>query len=103
MPSVESLAPDVAAGAVLSNKELLEDPHLEARAFFLTIDHPDTGPHPYVGFPFKLSATPPRVRLPAPSLGANNDDILRGVLGMTEAEVAELRDAGVVGDRPRGM
>jgi crotonobetainyl-CoA:carnitine CoA-transferase CaiB-like acyl-CoA transferase len=99
----ELQAVGVAAGAVLSNKELLEDPHLAARHFFQVVDHPDTGPFPYVGFAFQLSHTPPCVRMPGPSLGAHNRDILGGLLGMSDAEIDELEAAGVIADRPRGM
>ena len=93
----------IPAGAVLTNVELLSDPHLAAREFFVTVDHPDTGPHPYVGFPFKLSATPASVRRPGPSLGEHNKEILKHVLDVSDAELAELATAGVIGDRPRGM
>jgi crotonobetainyl-CoA:carnitine CoA-transferase CaiB-like acyl-CoA transferase len=96
-------AAGIPAGAVLTNAELLSDPHLAAREFFVTVDHPDTGPHPYIGFPFKLSATPASVRHPGPSLGEHNHEILHQVLGVSEAEIDELAAAGVVGDRPRGM
>src|SRR5262249_14133070 len=66
----------IPAGAVLTNADLLSDPHLAAREFFVTVDHPDTGPFPYVGFPFKLSGTPPAVRRAGPSLGEHNREIL---------------------------
>jgi crotonobetainyl-CoA:carnitine CoA-transferase CaiB-like acyl-CoA transferase len=96
-------AAGIPAGAVLTNAELLSDPHLAAREFFVTVDHPDTGPHAYVGFPFKLSQTPPTVRGPGPSLGQHNYEILQHLLGLSDSEVADLAAAGIIGDRPRGM
>jgi crotonobetainyl-CoA:carnitine CoA-transferase CaiB-like acyl-CoA transferase len=92
----------VPAGAVLTNAELLADPHLAARDFFVRVSHPDTGPFPYVGFPFKLSRTPPKLRMAAPSLGEHNHEILSEV-GLSENEIADLVEAGVIGDRPRGF
>jgi crotonobetainyl-CoA:carnitine CoA-transferase CaiB-like acyl-CoA transferase len=93
----------VPAGAVLTNADLLADPHLAAREFFVTVKHPDTGALPYIGFPFKLSRTPPCVRMPGPSLGEHNHEILSGVAGLSDREIAELGEAGVIGDRPRGF
>jgi crotonobetainyl-CoA:carnitine CoA-transferase CaiB-like acyl-CoA transferase len=93
----------VPAGAVLSNADLLADPHLAAREFFVTVKHPHTGALPYIGFPFKLSRTPPWVRMPGPSLGEHNREILSGLAGLSEREIAELEEAGVIGDRPRGF
>jgi crotonobetainyl-CoA:carnitine CoA-transferase CaiB-like acyl-CoA transferase len=93
----------VPAGAVLTNAELLADLHLAAREFFVTVDHSETGAHPYVGFPFKLSHTPASVRRAGPSLGEHNREILHQLLGLSDAEVAELEAEGVIGDRPRGM
>ena len=93
----------VPAGAVLTNMELLADPHLASREFFVTVNHPDTGPHPYVGFPFKLSKSHASIRRPGPSLGEHNREILHQVLGVSDAEIADLAAAGVIGDRPQGM
>ncbi|HEX2477994.1 MAG TPA: hypothetical protein VHK45_01860 [Geminicoccaceae bacterium] len=44
----------------------------------------------------RLSATPGALRRPAPALGEHNLEILRG-LDMSEAEVARLTEAGVLG------
>jgi CoA:oxalate CoA-transferase len=46
------------------------------------------------GFPVKLSATPCRVRMPAPELGADTDAVLRE-LGL-EAEISRLRKQRVI-------
>ena len=50
-----------------------------------------------VGVPVKLSETPGSVREPAPLLGQHTDEVLRTYLGMGEAEIAALRQAGVIG------
>jgi crotonobetainyl-CoA:carnitine CoA-transferase CaiB-like acyl-CoA transferase len=44
----------------------------------------------------RLSAIPGALRRPAPALGEHNLEILRG-LDMSEAEVARLTEAGVLG------
>ena len=95
----------VPAGAVLSNKELLTDPHLEARRFFeTTAHHPSTGipPLPYPGRPWKMSQTPGGTRSPAPLLGEHNHLVLSELLGMSDAKIDGLLDQGIIGRQPVG-
>ena len=49
-----------------------------------------------VANPVKLSATPPEYRLPPPLLGEHTADVLGELLGMSGAEIARLREQGVV-------
>lgn len=93
-------AAGIAAGVVMTNRELLEDHHLKERRFLVTVNHPETGPHPYIGMPFKLSATPLTVRRPAPSLGEHNEEILMGMLGLRREDLAELERTKVIGKAP---
>src|SRR5581483_1277466 len=59
-------AAGVPAAPVTTIADLADDEHLAARAFFETIAHPQAGEHRYVGVPFRLSETPPRLYRPAP-------------------------------------
>jgi crotonobetainyl-CoA:carnitine CoA-transferase CaiB-like acyl-CoA transferase len=52
-----------------------------------------------VGIPVKLSATPGRVREPAPMLGQHTDEVLRHYLKLDEAAITELRAAGAIGKK----
>ncbi len=57
--------------------DLLSDPHLREREFFLPIDHPTAGRFSYPGVPYKLSRSEaPIVDRPAPMLGQHNDEVL---------------------------
>ena len=57
--------------------DLLSDPHLEARQFFVAIDHPVAGRFRYPGVPYKLSETTLSLgSRPAPTLGQHNDEVL---------------------------
>ncbi len=48
----------VAAGTALNARELLSDPQLRERKYFVEHTHPEAGTHLYPGFPVKLSKTP---------------------------------------------
>ena len=58
-------------------KDLMTDPHLEDRRFFVPIVHPVAGELRYPGAPYKLSKTDlPLGSLPAPTLGQHNEEAL---------------------------
>jgi crotonobetainyl-CoA:carnitine CoA-transferase CaiB-like acyl-CoA transferase len=90
----------VAAGAVLTGPELLADPHLRGRGFFVSLDQPDVGPRDYPGTPVRIDGERGVGWRPAPTLGQDNAVVLGGLLGMSNAEVAALVDQGVIVDRP---
>ncbi len=93
-------AAGIACGPVLNGKELLADPHLKEREFIINIAHPEAGAHRYAGMPVKLSKSPATFRLPAPLLGEHNQDVLGGLLGLSNDKIAELTQKHVIGDRP---
>ena len=92
----------VPAGAVLKGGEVIADPHLEARQFWDTVDHPEVGTYRQVTTPWKLSQYPRRETMPAPGLGEHNQDILEKLLGLSTQEIAALEAQGVIGTRPVG-
>jgi crotonobetainyl-CoA:carnitine CoA-transferase CaiB-like acyl-CoA transferase len=71
------------------------DPQVLAQEMVLEIEHPGHGPVRMTGFPVKLSATPARLRCPAPALGAPTDEVLRD-LGYPPTRIAALKDRGVL-------
>jgi len=85
---------------VLGVAALLDDPHLRARGFWESVSHPEDGTRDLDGVPWRLSRSPAHIRLPAPRLGEHNDYVLRGLLGLSEQEVRELAEAGVIGGGP---
>jgi crotonobetainyl-CoA:carnitine CoA-transferase CaiB-like acyl-CoA transferase len=92
-----------AAARVLSGQDQLADPHLATRGAVLRHDDPLYGRFPVVGAPAKLSATPARLKWTIKPLGLDNDLVLRGLVGLTPAEMAALEREGVIGrwsDRP---
>ena len=92
----------VAAGAVLKGIEVIHDPHLKARGFWDTVEHPEAGEYIQVTTPWKLSRDERRTATPAPGLGEHNAFVLRDLLGLPESEMEDLQERGIIGDRPAG-
>ena len=76
--------------------DFVHDPHLEARGFFVEVEHPRVGVLKYPGKPYHLSRTPWAVRRPAPLLGQHNKEIYAGLLGYDDTELERLRRAEVI-------
>jgi crotonobetainyl-CoA:carnitine CoA-transferase CaiB-like acyl-CoA transferase len=90
----------VPAAPVLANFEILADPHVNERGFYLRWYQPDAGWQTFPGMPWRLSATAPMVCRHAPSFGEHNRDVFRDLLGLDEAEIADLYAAGITADEP---
>jgi crotonobetainyl-CoA:carnitine CoA-transferase CaiB-like acyl-CoA transferase len=75
--------------------DLLADPHLKERDYFVEIDHPVTGKLKHPGLPFKMAASPGQISRPAPLLGQHNDEVYEG-LGYTREDLVRLRERGVI-------
>ena len=87
----------VAAGVVANAEDLCRrDPQLRQRHYWQRLRAPGGETVVLDGIPFKLSATPGQVRAAGPLLGEHTEDVLRQLLGMSPAAVAELRAAAVV-------
>ena len=89
----------VAAGAVRSPLDLLDDPHLTARGFWQWIDRAYVGRHPQPSPAYRENGTPYAIAHPAPTLGQHNVDVLCGILGLSGDDIARLTDLGVIGTR----
>jgi crotonobetainyl-CoA:carnitine CoA-transferase CaiB-like acyl-CoA transferase len=74
---VELQARRVPCSPVFDMATLLRADHLVARAFFVEVDHPDTGRLTYPGAPFKLSRTPWAVVRAAPRLGEHGEEVVK--------------------------
>jgi crotonobetainyl-CoA:carnitine CoA-transferase CaiB-like acyl-CoA transferase len=94
-------AAGVIAAAVLNPKEALLDPHLRERRFFDRVETGNAGARPVPHqLGAKFSAFEMDSARPAPKLGEHNHEVLSGILGMSDAEIAQLQERGVIGDTP---
>lgn len=80
---------------VLSIGELFADPQLAHRASFRGLPHPVLGTVQCLSAPFTLSATPSRQERAGPTLGADNDRVFGGILGLSDDERSALARDGV--------
>ncbi|MBI3968189.1 MAG: CoA transferase, partial [Chloroflexi bacterium] len=71
-------------------------PQVSEREMIVEVEHPVVGRYPVPGVPIKLSATPGSVRAPAPLVGEHNDEVYGEILGRSPAELAFLREAGII-------
>jgi formyl-CoA transferase len=86
----------VPAGRIYRAKDMFADPHFAAREAIVRLTHPELGEIAMQNVFPKLSASPGAVRAVGPALGADNDDIYRGLLGLGDDELDRLSKAGVI-------
>ncbi len=86
---------DIPCGPILSMKELMEDESLRATGTVVEVDHPTRGKYLSVGNPIKMSDSPTEVKR-SPLLGEHTDEILREVLGFSDAQLADVRASGAL-------
>jgi crotonobetainyl-CoA:carnitine CoA-transferase CaiB-like acyl-CoA transferase len=100
-PTVELLAAaGVPAGAVVDHRTVSAHPQLVARGFLETVEHPVAGSHALFGMPFRYGGIDEWIRTPAPTLGQHNHEILHGLLGLGDEEIAALAADKVIGESP---
>ena len=86
----------IAAYPSLDGRDLLANPHVTAREFFVELAHPEVGKRRHLGIPWKMSRTPCEVRRPAPCLGQDTDYVLEEILGLSREQVTSLREREVL-------
>jgi crotonobetainyl-CoA:carnitine CoA-transferase CaiB-like acyl-CoA transferase len=87
----------IAAGVVMSDSELLESRHHEARGYFQEIDHPESGRFRHTGRLWHASKTEHPTPRHAPLLGQDNEYVYKTLLGFTDEEYRAFEEAGHIG------
>jgi crotonobetainyl-CoA:carnitine CoA-transferase CaiB-like acyl-CoA transferase len=78
-------------------EEVVKSPQLEAREYFRPLEHPELGRSFLYPGPFaKFSATPLRYRRRPPTVGEHNREIYCGELGLSDADLRNLSERGIV-------
>ena len=86
---------DYFGAPVLSVGEVIEDLHIKERRAFVERDHPTAGRTTLLAPWIHLSKTPTAIHHDAPAIGQHTDEVL-GALGVTTADLADLREQGVI-------
>ena len=88
---------DVPSSKVYTAADIAADPQYRERGMVREVEdatfdqpvlHPGIVPH--------FGGEPAAIRWPGPAIGAHNDEVLQGLLGMSGEQVAELREQGVI-------
>ncbi len=88
----------LAAAVVSTNQDLVEDAHLSARGFMVTVEQPGCGPRLYPGSAFLVDGSPLNIG-PAPTLGADNEPVLEH-LGVDAGQRKTLAETGTIAAAP---
>jgi crotonobetainyl-CoA:carnitine CoA-transferase CaiB-like acyl-CoA transferase len=89
-------AAGVTAAAVRTMDEVVACPHLAARDFYLTPEHPEVGRRRVAGPPWRATRSPMHATTAAPLLGEHTEAVLRDA-GFDDAAIADLAARGIVG------
>jgi crotonobetainyl-CoA:carnitine CoA-transferase CaiB-like acyl-CoA transferase len=93
----EGLKRRIFLAPVANVADISADEHLQARNFWIEVDHDTLGRKlTFPGAFAKMSATPIGSMTRAPRVGEHNDEIYRGLLELTPARIAELRAARAI-------
>jgi succinyl-CoA:(S)-malate CoA-transferase subunit B len=90
-------AAEVPCGPVASARDLFADPQVKARENIVTLPNPLGGALAMVGIVPRLTASPGRVESVGPvAVGAHNEEIYCGRLGLTRGDLRALAARGVI-------
>ena len=92
----ELCAGGVPCGAVLDTKELFENEHLRERGFIHTLNHPHHGEIQLLGWAPRMSNSHVEIKR-SPLLSEHADEVLQADLGLDDATLQALHEAGIVG------
>jgi len=86
----------VPCGLIYKPEDMLRDAHFAAREAIVEVEHPDFGPMKMQNVAPRLSDTPGAVRHVGPALGQHTEEVLAEVLGYDGAQIARLKEVGVI-------
>ena len=88
-------AAQAAVAQIYTIKDVFEDPQYQALDTITTVEDPDLGPVRMQNVLYRLSETPGGINWTGRKMGADTDEVF-AELGLTEEQIAGLRDAGII-------
>jgi len=89
-------ANDVPCSKINSIGEVLEGDQTKANKMVMEQIHPTVGKLRTLGIPYSFNMTPAKITLPPPLLGADTNEILADIVGLTKSEISKLRKDGII-------
>ncbi|MGM8365449.1 CaiB/BaiF CoA transferase family protein [Virgibacillus sp. W0181] len=89
-------AHDVPAGPIYSIEDIVHDPHFEARDMIKDIDVDQLGTLKMPGIVPKFSENPGQIKWAGPKLGEHNEEVYKGILGMSDETIQQLKDEDMI-------
>jgi len=89
-------AAGVANGPINTIEQVFQEPQVKARGLKIELPHATAGKVSLVTSPMRFSETPLKHEIPPPALGQHTDEILRGMLGLSDANITLLRSNKVI-------
>ena len=88
----------IGCGPINTLEQVFADPHVQARGVVVEMAHAEAveGKVKVIANPVRLSQTPADYRITAPMLGEHTDEVLGERLGLSAADIAGLRERGIV-------
>jgi formyl-CoA transferase len=86
----------VPVSPIYSIEDCFNDPHYRERENIIEVQHPKFGKYHVPGITPKLSRTPGSIKWLGPEIGAHNVELLTGLLGLSNDEVASLKENGIL-------
>jgi crotonobetainyl-CoA:carnitine CoA-transferase CaiB-like acyl-CoA transferase len=86
----------VPAGPIYDLEQVFNDPQVQHRGMAIEVPHPLSGTVRLAANPIRFSATPITKYTAPPTLGQHTDEVLKGLLGIGDAELARLAAAKVI-------
>jgi CoA:oxalate CoA-transferase len=86
----------VPAAPVRTAPEVMHDPHMHERGMLEDIEHPELGPITLPTTPLRLHGLAKAPTMPSPTIGQHNAEIYGGWLGLSAADLAVLKEEGVI-------
>lgn len=86
----------VPCAPVRNLREVMNDPHMHQRGMLETIEHPELGRIVVPTSPLRFHGADKVPTTPSPKVGQHNREVLGGWLGLTDAEIDDLKSSGAI-------
>ena len=88
----------IPSAAIMNEREIVDNEHLNTRDYFIKIDHPIAGEHSYPKNIWEFQYIKDPLFKRANIYGENNEEILGSILGIKQQEINEMWEEKIIGN-----